>query len=425
VAILLLFASAVCAKDPIFLIHQIGTDRSEGVAVFDMDRDGQLDVTSGAYWYKGPEWTRHEFREARVDGEFVANSGEHAIDVNRDGHLDIISGGWGKDGLYHFENPKQLGVKWTKVRITETENLEGTIAVDIDGDGTPDILPSSWGNVPLWWIQVKKDGFVKRPAGQVGSGHGVGYADIDGDGKPDILTVRGWYRQVNLARDQWEYHPDYDVKETGIRICAIDVNGDGLTDLIYSRGHGYGLFWMEQKKDAAGKRAWTEHAIDLSASQIHTLELVDLNGDGKLELLAGKRYRGHNEQGPGIFRPPEHRLLHHRSGQVHPPPDRVQFDRRRGHAIPHGGSGRRRRPGHRHGGQDRPVLVREFDRQQSALAEARDPVQPLSAAAVGRGGGSAGCVRDGRAADCLRIPGDQRLRVRGPNHRGTGDAGLR
>jgi len=301
--IMFLFALAVCAKDPVFLIHQIGTDHSEGVAVFDMDRDGQLDVTSGAYWYKGPDWTRHEFREARVEGEFVANASEHAIDVNRDGHLDIISGGWGKDGLYYFENPKQLGVKWTKVRITETENLEGTIAVDIDGDGTPDILPASWGNVPLWWIQVKKDGFVKRPVGQVGSGHGVGYADVDGDGTPDILTVRGWYRQVNLARDQWEYHPDYDVEETGIRICAIDVNGDGLTDLIYSRGHGYGLFWMEQKKDAAGKRAWTEHAIDLSASQIHTMELVDLNGDGKLELLAGKRYRGHNEKDPGSFDP--------------------------------------------------------------------------------------------------------------------------
>mgnify|MGYP001469290988 CR=1 FL=1 len=57
--ILFLFALAVCAKDPIFLIHQIGTDRSEGVAVFDMDRDGQLDVTSGAYWYKGPDWARH------------------------------------------------------------------------------------------------------------------------------------------------------------------------------------------------------------------------------------------------------------------------------------------------------------------------------------------------------------------------------
>ncbi|MBI4877237.1 MAG: VCBS repeat-containing protein, partial [Acidobacteria bacterium] len=46
--LLILCALAAGAKDPVFLIHQIGNDRSEGVTVFDMDRDGRLDVTSGA-----------------------------------------------------------------------------------------------------------------------------------------------------------------------------------------------------------------------------------------------------------------------------------------------------------------------------------------------------------------------------------------
>jgi hypothetical protein len=74
--LLLVFAAlATAAEPPVFLLHQIGTDRSEGVAVLDVDRDGKLDVTSGAYWYKAPDWQRTEFREAKISGEFVSNCG--------------------------------------------------------------------------------------------------------------------------------------------------------------------------------------------------------------------------------------------------------------------------------------------------------------------------------------------------------------
>jgi hypothetical protein len=45
------------------------------------------------------------------------------------------------------------------------------------------------------------------------------------------------------------------------------------------------------------------HTIDESFSQVHALKLVDLFGDGQLELLAGKRYRGHNGGDPGSYDP--------------------------------------------------------------------------------------------------------------------------
>ncbi len=301
-----LFAGLVPAqqsKEPVFLLHQIGTDRSEGIAVFDFDRDGLLDVTSGAFWYKAPDWTRQEFRTATISGEFVSNCGEFAIDVNRDGYPDIISAGWMDDGIFYFENPKQPGVRWKRVQITPSRQTEGLYSVDIDGDGTPDILPAHWTKQPLWWIQVKDGKAVKRPIGPEGSGHGVGYGDVDGDGRSDVLTVHGWYRQVNLADDKWEWHGDYDVHEAGIAMYTYDVNGDKLADIIFGKGHDYGLFWLEQKKGKRGARTWVEHPIDLSFSQVHVVKMVDINGDGKPEILAGKRYRGHNEKDPGSFDP--------------------------------------------------------------------------------------------------------------------------
>ena len=81
-----------------------------------------------------------------------------------------------------------------------------------------------------------------------------------------------------------------------------DVNDDGLPDLITSLAHDYGIFWYEQRKDARGNRAWIKHVIDNSWSQAHALTLADLNGDGRLELITGKRYYAHDHD-PGANEP--------------------------------------------------------------------------------------------------------------------------
>jgi len=303
VLMFLLSAVLIWAADPMFLLHPIGTDRSEGVTVFDFDRDGKLDVTSGAYWYKAPDWTQQKYREVGVSGEFVVNCGEFAVDVNGDGYIDILGAGWQEDGLFYFENPKKLGEIWPKVQITPSRNTEGLIFADVDGDGVKDLIPSHYSEQPVFWVRVKKDGFERRAVGPRGNGHGVGLGDVDGDGKKDIILANGWHRQVDLAKDQWEYQPEFKMGLAGIAIYVYDFNEDGLPDILFGKGHDYGLFWLEQGRDVDGKRTWKQHVIDMSYSQIHNVQMVDLDGDGKPEILAGKRYRGHNEKDPGSFDP--------------------------------------------------------------------------------------------------------------------------
>jgi hypothetical protein len=128
----------------------------------------------------------------------------------------------------------------------------------------------------------------------------VGAGDIDGDGKVDVVTTKGWYRQE--TPETWEYRQEFELGDTGFGIQVFDVNADGRNDLIFGRGHSYGMFWMEQTSDG-GKRGWKQHLIDGSFSQLHNMHMADLDGDGKPEILTGKRYRGHNGNDPGGYEP--------------------------------------------------------------------------------------------------------------------------
>lgn len=291
-----------------FFAHRLGTDHAEGITTIDMNGDGRPDILSGAYWYENPgpgggEWIRHQYRTVEIVGEFVSDCGEWAVDVNHDGSPDVVTLGWQTDGLWWYENPKKQGVMWQRHFITHTIETEGGWMADLNGDGKPELALAHYGRSGVLWVDFSgAQPAVHHAGGHDQDGHGIGIADIDGDGKMDLLTPHGWFRNVDANADKWEWHGDWDLGETGFPILGYDVNGDGKTDLIYGRGHSYGLYWMEQGGSATN-RTWTKHTIDESFSQVHVLNLVDLDGDGKPELLAGKRYRGHDGNDPGSYDP--------------------------------------------------------------------------------------------------------------------------
>lgn len=317
-----------------YFAHRLGTDHAEGIAVIDMNGDGRPDITSGAYWYENPgpaggPWKRHKFRElapilpsappgaptTKVLGgsfwdEFVADNGEFAIDVNKNGRLDLVTSSWQDDGIWWFENPGRPGEMWKPHFICHSVDTEGFAMGDIDGDGHDELIAAHFGRQGLIWINFAGTEPVVHQLGAriddgkhgQGDGHGVGVADVDGDGKLDVLTPFGWFKNIDAAHDQWEWHPEWELGDTGFPILGLDVNNDGRMDLIYGHGHNFGLYWLEQTVEN-GRRSWRRHVIDNSFSQVHALKLADLDGDGELELLAGKRYRGHNGHDPGSYMP--------------------------------------------------------------------------------------------------------------------------
>jgi hypothetical protein len=178
---------------------------------------------------------------------------------------------------------------------------------DIDGDGRLDLLPRG-GNFSAWWELVPgapgtAATWVRHNLPQTASGHGGGFGDLNGDGRGDIIGPSGWLEApVDRRKGEWIWHPEFNLGQASIPVIVADVDGDGDADLVWSLGHNYGTYWLEQTKED-GKRAWKKHTIDESWSVGHSPLWVDLDGNGIPEFVNGKRYRAHGLLDPGANDP--------------------------------------------------------------------------------------------------------------------------
>lgn len=307
--------TAAFAEHPVpFEIQVLAKDANEGVEVADYDKDGWLDVSAGRFLYLNPgkegSWITRPLRVLEDRNGYTLSNGEHAYDVDGDGWTDIVSNGFWVGEVHWYKNPGKKGLEngllWKQNVLMDTKQTNNEVChfQDIDGkpDGKPEYIANQWNkNKPtLIWYQNEQGQYVSHTVGPK-SGHGIGYGDLNNDGRDDIIFGQGWYERPegDPYAKEWTYHAQWNLSMS-CPMLVRDVNGDGKNDLIWGRGHDFGVYaWLGKGFDEAGNFLYDEVKIDDSFSQAHALHFADLDGDGKDEIITGKRVYGHGGKDPG------------------------------------------------------------------------------------------------------------------------------
>ncbi len=263
----------------------------ESVSCADMDGDGDFDVltnqTAGSYtrlvWFEnvgGAVFSGY----TNITDDSYANV-VRCADMDNDGDTDVVSLYTGAYQVSYHDNPGD-GTFGQDHRLTIWGNPSRGRPIDVDLDGDVDVLITMDGTYWCENLGGGKYGAVKHYI--TGSMQGADMGDLDNDGDLDIVLANGTgatgYANVvwmeNLGNGL--FGPEVDITTdvtSSRRVEIVDLNQDGWLDVV--AGGGTMVAWYRNLGGGSFSSTQTLGTV----TWCHSVETFDLNNDGELDVL--------------------------------------------------------------------------------------------------------------------------------------------
>jgi hypothetical protein len=290
-----------------------------GGAAYDIDGDGDTDIVFGGearsneiWWWENPypdlvadrPWLRHTIKQSGG----TKHHDQAFMDLDSDGKVELVFWNQGSRGLFYAEIPDnpRASKEWEIYTIYRyaadgemearsvypdwrgTHEHEGLDAVDMNGDGVEDIVGGGR------WFEYDGGRFVEHiiDAGYTFTRAAAGQL-IEG-GRPEVVLVVGdGVGPLVLYEWQagyWKSTVLIDEVDNGHTLDVVDFDGDGHLDIFNAE-----MRFGEGNTDSEvrillgdGEGHFRKHVVARGFG-VHEGRLVDLDGDGDLDVL-GKPY---------------------------------------------------------------------------------------------------------------------------------------
>ncbi len=303
------------------------TDSSFGIAVGDVDADGDLDVVSAnsnaankLYLNAGAPGFLQSVSATDITTDADDSRSVKLADLNNDGRLDVLVGNSGAANKLYLNAGATLFAGVSAQAVGGSDDTRKIFATDVNQDGYLDVIAINNGNNRLYLNNASISPFNAVSGLQIGSdaslNHDAVVHDLDGDGDLDLVATRplastlqyfntGTPNPFNTGASTTVSNAAVTAaNDLGRGIAVGDMDGDGDLDIVVATlgGSQSNLLFLNDGDTTPFSSAGLSIGSETDFSMDIAVGDVDLDGDLDVvtATVAGtnKLYRNDGDANP-------------------------------------------------------------------------------------------------------------------------------